>query len=143
MKINSWLGPNVAYKSLGNKEQESYNTAKLISVMAEYGYLECAKINGDKWGADLLFYRSTDSDVKKVQLKGRATFGKNYMGKDLHVAFKGTDGWYLYPHDQLVEKASSFSSWQNTLSWSKADGGYSWNSPPAWLKSILKEWKIS
>ena len=78
-KNDKWLGPHVTYETLSNKEQESYNAAKLISVMADYGYLECAKINGDKWGADLLFYRTSDTDVKKVQLKGRASFSKLYM----------------------------------------------------------------
>ena len=82
----SWLGQRVTYSSLGSKEQESYNTSKLISAMAEYGYLECMKINGDKWGADLLFYRSSDSDVKKVQLKGRATFCKHYTGCLLYTS---------------------------------------------------------
>ena len=115
----------------------------LISIMAEYGYLECAKINADKWGADLLFYRTSDSDVKKVQLKGRATFSKHYVGKDLYIAYPDSDGWHMYPHDELVETASSVSSWSKTLSWTSDEGGYSWNVTPAWLREILAPWQIS
>ena len=142
-KNDKWLGPHVTYETLSNKEQESYNAAKLISVMADYGYLECAKINGDKWGADLLFYRTSDTDVKKVQLKGRATFSKHYMGKNLFIAFPDDDGWYMYPHDALVDKAHDVSSWSKTLSWTSDNGGYSWNVTPMWLKDLLEPWKIS
>ena len=143
VKTMSWLGKRVTYSSLGSKEQESYNTSKLISAMAEYGYLECMKINGDKWGADLLFYRSSDSDVKKVQLKGRATFSKHYIGKDLYVAFPGafSGEWYLYNHDELVQQCIFKSTWTQSSSWCKS-GGYSWNEPPKWLKAELQRWKI-
>ena len=144
MKIdNSWLGKPVVYKDLVGKEQEAYNATKLAAIMANYGYLESTKISGDKWGADLLFYRSSDTDVKKVQLKGRVTFNRHYIGKNLHIAFPDEDGWYVYPHDTLVDEAQSISSWSKTLSWTSESGGYSWNSPPAWLKKLLKPWKIS
>ena len=138
-----WLGNKISYSEISNKEQESYNSAKLGAVMAEYGYLESARINGDKWGADLLFYRASDTDVKKVQLKGRVTFSKQYTGKDLYIAYPDIDGWYMYPHDDLVAQASSFSSWQETMSWFRPDGGYSWNRTPVWLKKLLRPWKIS
>ena len=139
----SWLGKTIEYESLSGKEQESYNASKLSAIMSEYGYLECARINGDKWGADLLFYRASDADVKKVQLKGRVTFSKHYTGKQLYIAYPDIDGWYMYPHDDLVDQAGSLSSWQETMSWFRPDGGYSWNVTPMWLKNILEPWKIS
>ena len=139
----SWLGKTIEYETLSGKEQESYNASKLSAVMSDYGYLECARINGDKWGADLLFYRAADADVKKVQLKGRVTFSKHYAGKDLYVAYPDVDGWYMYPHDSLVEQASKFSSWTETMSWFRPDGGYSWGAAPKWLIKLLKPWKIS
>ena len=139
----SWLGKTIEYERLSGKEQESYNASKLSAIMSEYGYLECARINGDKWGADLLFYRASDADVKKVQLKGRATFSKHYTGKDLYVAYPDTDGWYMYPHDELVAAAHPASSWSKTLSWMSEEGGYSWNVTPMWLKKLLNSWKIS
>lgn len=148
MKINMakkscWLGDLVSYERLGNKGQESYNSSKLISIMADYGYLECAKINNDKWGADLLFYRASDADIKKVQLKGRATFSKHYMNKDLYIAYPDQKGWYMYPHDKVVAIAKPNQSWPQTLSWSSPDGGYSWNVTPRWLRDILSPWQIS
>ena len=138
-----WLGNLLSYADLDSKGQESYNSSKLVSIMADYGYLESAKINNDKWGADLIFYRSSDADVKKVQLKGRATFSKHYMGKDLYIAFPDTDAWYLYPHDKIVELAIPGRSWHQTLSWLSPNGGYSWNVTPLWLQKILCPWIIS
>jgi hypothetical protein len=138
-----WLGEKADYKDLSGKEKESFNSAKLAAIMADYGYLECARINGDKWGADLLFYRASDADVKKVQLKGRVTFSKNYMRKDLYIAYPDADGWYMYPHDELVDQASAFSSWHETMSWFRPDGGFSWNVTPMWLQKLLRPWKIT
>tara|TARA_Y100000593_G_scaffold75202_1_gene138690 strand:+ start:704 stop:1162 length:459 start_codon:yes stop_codon:yes gene_type:complete len=136
-----WLGNAVLYDDLSGKEKESYNAAKLAALMSDYGYLESFKINGDKWGADLLFYRASDSDVKKVQLKGRATFDKNYVGKDLYIAFPMPgDVWCIYPHDVVMRQASG-KKWKNTMSWTGV-GGYSWNIPPVWLVNILRPWMI-
>ena len=142
-KHDCWLGELVSYQDLGNKGQESYNSSKLISIMADYGYLESAKINNDKWGADLLFYRASDSDVKKVQLKGRVTFSKHYMNKDLYIAYPDKHAWYMYPHDEIVRLARPNHTWSQTLSWLSPEGGYSWNVTPAWLLDILSPWAIS
>lgn len=139
----TWLGKKVEYKDLGSKEQESYNAAKLMTLMAEYGYLEACKVNGDKWGADLLFYRSSDSDVKKVQLKGRATFAKHYIGKNIHIAFPHKGGWYVYPHDEAIGDCEGKSTWIGTESWDSPTGGYSWGNPPKWMLSELEKWRIS
>ena len=80
-KENCWLGKRTVYSNLSGKEQESFNSARLKSVMASWGYLEAFTVNGDKCGADLLFYRSYDGSVLKVQLKGRPTLDKKYSGK--------------------------------------------------------------
>ena len=93
-----WLGKRVKYENLSGKEKESYNTAKLRSLMSEWGYLEAFAVNGDKHGADLLFYRASDGNILKVQLKGRATLNKAYVGKGIFIAFqhKKTGDWYVY-----------------------------------------------
>ena len=140
---SSWLGQQIVYTELGGKEQESYNAAQLISMMAQYGYLESAKINGDKWGPDLLFYRSSDADVKKVQLKGRATFAKHYMGKDIHIAFPLDGHWYMYPHDEMAKACEGKASWIGTESWKSPTGGYSWGNPPRWMRDELEQWRIT
>ena len=138
-----WLGKRVKYHTLGHKEKESFNTARLISIMSTWGYLEATRINGDKHGADLLFYRASDGDVKKIQLKGRASIDRKYEGKDLYIAYpvKKQGCWYIYPHDEVMNLSLKQSSWHKTKSW-REGGGYSWRTPPKWLSKILKPWKV-
>ena len=138
-----WLGKKVKYHNLGHKEKESYNSAHLMSIMAKWGYLEASKINGDKHGADLLFYRSSDGDVMSIQLKGRVTLDKKYLGKNLYIAYpvKREGCWYVYPHDIVMKQSLGSSSWFKTKSWEEK-GGYSWRSPPKWLVKLLEPWKI-
>tara|TARA_B100000131_G_scaffold27433_1_gene26036 strand:- start:1967 stop:2404 length:438 start_codon:yes stop_codon:yes gene_type:complete len=138
-----WLGPKIKYHQLGHKEKESFNAAHLMAVMAKWGYLEASRINGDKHGADLLFYRSSDGNVMKVQLKGRVTLDKKYTGKELYIAFpsKRENCWYVYPHDAMMNQSLGKSSWFRTKSW-KEEGGYSWNKAPRWLAGLLSPWKI-
>lgn len=128
------------YDSLSSKEKESYNTSKLISEMAEYGYLEHLKINGDKHGADLLFYRSSDCSVLKVQLKGRVSFNKKYLNKELCIAFpirlSNKTVWYLYDHDDLLNKVLEQSNISSTSSWIE-NGSYSWPKIPQFILEHL------
>jgi hypothetical protein len=137
------LGMAVQYQQLSGKEQESYNAAHLKSLMASWSYLEAFVVNGDKHGADLLFYRSFDGHVLKVQLKGRPTIGKAYAGKDIYVAYedKTTRTWYVYDHDTVMEEILSLGKCAGADSWD-VKGSWSWSSPPAWLRNILKNWVV-
>ena len=140
---SSCLGAPVQYDALSSKEQEAYNAAHLMGVMACRGYLESFKINGDKHGADLLFYRSSDTHVLKVQLKGRPTLGKEYEGKDLHIAYpdRKNDCWYIYPHDVVMQATLDLGKMAGTVSWEIA-GLYSWGGPPKWMGDILSPYRV-
>tara|TARA_R110000851_G_scaffold13767_1_gene47026 strand:+ start:211 stop:648 length:438 start_codon:yes stop_codon:yes gene_type:complete len=144
VKEACWLGDQVVYDELGGKEKESYNSARLKAIMAKWGYLEAFNVNGDKWGADLLFYRSSDGDVLKVQLKGRATVDKHYENKDIYIAFedKILGKWFLYAHDDVMNQILHTDRLVGTESWD-VNGGWSWNKSPIWLLEILKEWEIT
>ena len=142
--LECWLGNPIKYERLSGKEQESYNAALLVAQMAQWGYLESQKINGDKHGADMIFYRSSDAKVLKIQLKGRVTLSKSYAGKDILVAFRDrkSKSWFLYDHDIVLEKVLSLGYLAGTSSWEKT-GGWSWSSNPSWLQEIMNDWKIS
>jgi len=141
---NCWLGEKVSYDCLGAKEQESFNASQLKAVMSNWGYLEAFNINGDKWGADILFYRSSDGKVLKVQLKGRPVLDKHYVGKDIYIAFedKNTKTWYLYPHDDVMVQVIESGRLVGTESWDKR-GGWSWSYSPKWLGEILSQWSVT
>lgn len=58
-------------------------------------------------GVDFILYRETDGVLRKVQLKGRWTIDRKYVGRDIWIAFPiGTD-WYLMPHDKMVAGAEA------------------------------------
>ena len=143
-KLSCWLGDETKYEDLSGREQESYNAAHLMAQMAKWGYLEGSKVNGDKWGADLLFYRSEDGDVIKVQLKGRVTLSRHYRGKGIHVAYRNrdTEEWFLYNHDILLDQVLSKGYLTGTKSWEEK-GGWSWSSNPPWLQELVDPWCIS
>ena len=111
--------------------------------MANWGYLEAFTVNGDKWGADILFYRSSDATVMKVQLKGRPFLDRHYCGKDIYVAFqdKTSSKWYVYPHDDVMNAVLSTGRLVGTKSWD-VKGSWSWSYIPPWLGEIIAEWEI-
>tara|TARA_Y100001936_G_scaffold241507_1_gene277460 strand:- start:355 stop:873 length:519 start_codon:yes stop_codon:yes gene_type:complete len=138
-----WLGVQTQYHTLSGKEQESYNAAKLRALMADWGYLEAFTVNGDKHGADLLFYRAEDGNIMKVQLKGRPTLNKAYKGKDIYIAFqhKSTGKWYVYDHDSVLASTLDLGHLAGTKSWD-VKGSWSWPTIPAWLDHLLSGWHV-
>ena len=130
------------YESFSSKEKESYNISKLISLMSDYGYLEHMRINGDKNGADIIFYRSSDCAILKVQLKGRLTFKKSYQYKELFVAYPvhkdGEINWYIYNHDDLLSYVLKETDIRTTSSWTDK-GSYSWPRAPTHILQYITE----
>jgi hypothetical protein len=52
-------------------------------------------------GAEFIAIHFDGNRYLKVQLKGRLTFDKKYIGKDLFICFYDKD-WIIYPHDELL-----------------------------------------
>jgi hypothetical protein len=77
----------------------------------------------------------------RVQLKGRLTFKKEYSKKGIYVAFHTDGEWYLYSHDELLEKVLAATTIGNTESW-KTGGGYSFRVLSRQLQELLAEYKI-
>jgi hypothetical protein len=108
----------INYNDLNSRQKETYNFQKVSGVLADYGYFTI-KLSDDWESADFIAVHSIDKSFLKVQLKGRLTFDKKYIGKDLFICFenKSTSTWYLYPHDVLLKSLSSSRSFMNTSSW--------------------------
>jgi hypothetical protein len=129
----------VPYESLNAKQKENYNFQKVSAVLADYGY--CTLRLSDDWnGADFIAVHVSNENSLNVQLKGRFTFDKKYLNKNLWVCFPYKDDWYLYPHDVLFKKLSSIMNFQNTESWQQ--GTYSWKSLTKDLVEALSEFKL-
>jgi hypothetical protein len=56
-------------------------------------------------GIDFVLYRERDNTLRKVQLKGRWTIDRKYVGRDIWIAFPHDGTWYLVPHDQMVAES--------------------------------------
>ncbi len=112
----------VDYSALNARQQENYNYYKLSAVLADFGYVTM-RLSDDWNGADLIAQHIDGSAFLRVQLKGRLTFDRSYIGKGLAVAFPMADGWYLYPHDELLDIFFRKGRVEGTVAWQR-DGNY-------------------
>jgi len=130
----------VDYKGLNAKQQENYNMLKLGAVVADYGF-DLIRLNDDWQGADCIANNIDGSTYLKVQLKSRLTIDKKYIEKDLYIAFRNGGDWYLYPHDELIEKLHINSVALHTSSWTE-NGHYSWPKLSVQLVKIIEPYKL-
>jgi hypothetical protein len=77
----------------------------------------------------------------KVQLKSRLAFGKKYKDKELYVAFSHDNDWYLYPHDELLERVLQEKRIGGTISWEER-GGYSFPTLTRQMRLLLEPYRI-
>ena len=92
----------IEYTNLNSRQQENYNFYKVASTLADYGF-NCLRLTDDYNGADFIALHSDGSHMM-VQLKGRWTIDKKYMGKNIHICFTHEGKVYLYNHDDMVNE---------------------------------------
>lgn len=123
----------INYSDLNSKQKENYNFHKVASALADYGY-NSMRLNDDWQGAD--FIAINGDDMIKVQLKGRFTVDKKYIGKEIYIAFIENDVVKLYSHDEAVDMLTD--NIKQSDSWQK-NNGYSWGQTPKIYNSIIIE----
>ena len=84
IKQTKMFQKKIQYSDLNAKQKENYNFHKVTSALADYGY-NSMRLSDDWQGAD--FIAISGDDMIKVQLKGRITIDKKYIGKNIYVAF--------------------------------------------------------
>ena len=123
----------VTYENLNAKQKENFNYHKVAAALADYGY-DSMRLNNDWQGADFIAVKN--DEMLKVQLKGRFTVDKKYIGKDIYVAFIENDIIKIYEHDKAIKMLPKnildSSSWRDK-------GGYSWGKTPRIYDSIIIE----
>ena len=123
----------VNYNELNAKQKENYNFHKVAAALAEYGY-NSMRLNDDWQGADFI---AVNGDLMiKVQLKGRFTLDKKYIGKDIYVAFIEDNIVKIYNHDDALSIVPE--NLLNTKSWVE-DGLYSWGKTPKHYGQVINE----
>lgn len=132
----------IKYESLNARQQEIYNFQKASAVFADFGYTTI-KLSDDWMGADFIAISFDDSRHLMVQLKGRMTFEKKYVGKGLHICFfdRESESWYLYPHDEALQKF--LGQIEGTKSWMPEDGGYSFPRLSEETKAKMEEYLLA
>jgi len=125
----------IDYKNLNARQKEIYNFQKVSAIFADFGFTT-VKLADDWMGADFIAISFDGLTYLKVQLKGRMTFEKKYIGKGIHICFcdRVSGKWYLYPHDETLEKF--LNKIENSVSW-KLNGGYSFPGLSTYAKSVL------
>jgi hypothetical protein len=129
----------IHYEDLNARQKEAFNFQKVSAVLADYGYITIL-LSSDWAGADFIALH-LDGTTRKIPLKTRFTIDKKYLKQDLYICFRDGDQWFIYPHDELVEKVLAMSKVADTTSWITG-GGYSYPGLSAKLREALDPYKI-
>lgn len=124
----------INYNNLNSREKENYNYHKIASALADYGF-DCMRLNNDWEGADFIAVHNDGEQMLKVQLKGRLSFNKKYVGKDIWIAFIYKGEIRMYNHDELLYKHPK--EVFDTESWKRGTSS-SPTVPSKWQDFILK-----
>jgi hypothetical protein len=132
----------IRYKELNGKQQEAYNFQKVSAVLADFGYITIP-LSNDWSGADFIAQDRDGITFIKVQLKSRLTFDIKYCGKRLYLCYRDGDHgpWYMYEHDELLEKINAESKITETETW-KAQKPYHYPSLSKNIKELLEPYRI-
>jgi len=129
----------VQYRTLNARQKENFNFQKVSAVLADYGFVTF-RLSDDWQGADFIALHISGT-VLRVQLKSRLAFYEKYRNKNLYVAFSDGNAWYLYPHDELLEKVLLGTAMGSSVSWQR--GGYSFAGLSPAIRELLAPYQIS
>jgi len=91
---------------------EVVNRNALVTVALNQGYNAYLPVYDN--GIDLILLNEATGDIKLVQLKGRWTIDKKYIGRNIWIAFPDRGAWYVAPHDEMLrlgERHTTTDSW--------------------------------
>lgn len=98
---------------LSSEAIEVINRNALVTVAMKKGYNAYLPVYDH--GIDLILHSEATGDTKLIQLKGRWTIDKKYLGRNIWIAFPDRGEWYVAPHDELVrmgERHTGSESWR-------------------------------
>lgn len=129
----------IDYRRLNGRQQEAYNFQKISGILADYGYLTI-RLSDDWGGADFIAQHIGGSFLK-VQLKGRMTFNKKYLHRELYICFREGKDWFLYPHDTVLTQILSVGKLKDTKAW-EVNGGYHFPRMSKSHKTMLEPYRL-
>lgn len=126
----------INYSELNSRQQEAYNYQKLSAILADYGFVTI-RLSDDWQGADFIAQHIDGKTFLKAQLKGRASFDKKYIGRDLHICFREDQTWYFHPHDEILEALLNSGIIAGTAAW-EDNGVYNFPRLSEELRTLLE-----
>lgn len=128
------------YQKLNPRQQEAYNFQKVSAVLADYGFVTI-RLSSDWRGADFIAQHIDGITFLKVQLKGRPSFDKKYLDRDLFICFCHAGTWFLYPHDAVLTQVLAAGLLEGTQSWD-TNGQYHFPTLTKQLKVLLEPYRL-
>ncbi len=80
-------------------ETERGPVVSLVSTHEVNAIFDGDRLANDWNGADFLAHHMVTGETLKIQLKGRVSIAKKYIGKDLWIVCPLEDRWLAIPHD--------------------------------------------
>jgi hypothetical protein len=130
----------IVYEKLNSRQKENFNVQKVAAHLADYGF-NCLRLSDDWRGADFIACHIDGSTFLKVQLKGRLNVDMKYSDKDIYIAFRDVDAWYLYPHDEVRDLFLAEGLMAGSKSWDEGSG-YSWPYLSVQIKALIQKYAI-
>ncbi|MFC1609554.1 hypothetical protein ACFL6C_01220 [Myxococcota bacterium] len=116
---------------------EARNAHSLCIALIEQGWIP-AKPDYDE-GVDLMAWHEKRGKTRAIQLKGRLTVAKKYLGRGIWLAFPASGWWYMVSHDWVLEQKPEV---KKTKSW-KHGGEYNWPRLTAEWSRKLKPYRFA
>ena len=120
------------YDKLNSRQKENVNYHRIAYELSKYGY-NSIRLNDDYQGADFLAIHPS-GEILRIQLKGRFTLSKKYIGKELYIAYVEGDEAKIFEHDKALPLLKE--STLKTESWGDR-GLYSWGKTPRYFDSVI------
>lgn len=131
---------HICYADLNARQQEAYNYQKVSAVLADFGFATM-RLSDDWRGADFIAQHIDGVTFLRVQLKGRLTFDKKYLGRDIHICFPCGGGWFMCPHDGLLASVLAVNDFSKTAAWANF-GGYSFPKLSKKLRKLVEPYLL-
>jgi hypothetical protein len=131
----------IKYVELNAKQKESYNFQGISAVLATYGF-NTIRLSDDWQGADFIAQHIDGEQFLKIQLKGRLTIDKKYIGKNIYICFRENKQWYLYSHDEFLAWLKSNTTFETSDTW-QTHGSYHWSYLNKTLSQHLRQFALS
>lgn len=118
---------------------EVINRNVVVSLALEQGFNAFLPVYDG--GVDFILHHEKRNETRKVQLKGRWTIDKKYIGRDIWMAFPIGSDWYLMPHDEMLAFVKANTTALESISWIEG-GAYSWPKPSKTMVAHCEQYRF-